>query len=397
MKLSARAVLFLCVASLAAFGMAIGVAPAAAQIVINEIDYDMVGTGDSAEFIELKNVSGGTVSLNGYTVELVNGNGGGAAIYDTIVLPNVNLTAGDYYVICANAATVINCDLDDGPDTDFIQNGPPDAVGLRLSGTLVDTVSYEGDTGAPYTEGTGTAAADSNSVAFVGLSRFADGVDTNNNNADLTLRCITPGVANTSANTSCTAPVGQPNLSINDVSLSEGNAGTTIFTFTVSLAAPAPAGGVTFDIATADGTAQDGNPGTEDTDYVAQSLLAQTIAVGNTTYTFNVTVNGDAVIEGNETFFVNVTNVTGTGVTVTDGQGQGTIVNDDIALSFIHDVQGNGAATPIPGSTVAVEGVVIGDYQATTQLSGFFLEEEDADHDADPATSEGVFVFCPLR
>ena len=395
MRLSARVLPLLCTATLATFGMILGGSPAAAQIVINEIDYDMVGTGDSAEFVELKNVSGGTVNLLGYTVELVNGNGG-AAVYDTIVLPNVNLTAGDYFVICANAATVVNCDLDDGPDTDFIQNGSPDAVGLRLSGTLVDTVSYEGNTGAPYTEGTGTAAADSNTVAFVGLSRFADGVDSNNNNADLSLRCITPGVTNSAATSGCTAPPVPPNLSINDVSVSEGNAGTTIFTFTVSLAAPAPAGGVTFDIATADGTAQDGNPGTEDNDYVGQSLLTQSIAVGNTSYTFNVTVNGDAVIETNETFFVNVTNVVGTGVSVTDGQGQGTILTDDVALSFIHDVQGNGAATPVPGSTVAVEGVVIGDYQATTQLSGFFLEEEDADHDADPATSEGVFVFCNL-
>jgi predicted extracellular nuclease len=57
-------------------------------------------------------------------------------------------------------------------------------------------------------------------------------------------------------------------------------------------------------------------------------------------------------------------------------------------------VQGNGAATPVPGATVSVEGVVIGDYPGATQLSGFFLEEEDTDHDADPATSEGIFVFC---
>ena len=106
-------------------------------------------------------------------------------------------------------------------------------------------------------------------------------------------------------------------------------------------------------------------------------------------------VNGDAVVEPNETFFVNVTNVTGTGVTVTDGQGQGTILNDDFAHSFIHDLQGNGAATPIPPATVVqVEGVVTADFQATAQLSGFFLQEEDADADADPATSEGIFVFC---
>ena len=162
----------------------------------------------------------------------------------------------------------------------------------------------------------------------------------------------------------------------------------------MSLAAPAPAGGVTFDIATADGTAQDGNPATEDSDYVAQSLTGQTIAAGNSTYTFNVPVNGDKVIAPNETFFVDVTNVTGTGVTVTDGQGQGTIVNDDATLAFIHDVQGNGATTPIPGATVTVEGVVTADFQGASQLKGFFLQEEDADADADPATSEGELVFC---
>src|SRR5205085_2866924 len=115
----------------------------------------------------------------------------------------------------------------------------------------------------------------------------------------------------------------QPNLTINDVSLNEGNAGTTSFTFTVSLSAPAGPGGVTFDIATADGTAT--APG----DYTAKSLTAQTIPAGSSTYSFTVLVNGDTSPETNETFLVNVTNVTG--ATVTDGQGQGTIVNDDAA------------------------------------------------------------------
>jgi len=117
-------------------------------------------------------------------------------------------------------------------------------------------------------------------------------------------------------------PQAAPNLSINDVSLSEGNAGTTNFTFTVSLSAPAPVGGVTFDIATANGTATTGN-----NDYVSQSLTSQTIPAGQTSYNFIVAVNGDGTVEPNETFFVNVTNVTG--ATVTDGQGQGTIVNED--------------------------------------------------------------------
>jgi|CXWL01.1.fsa_nt_gi uncharacterized repeat protein (TIGR01451 family) len=175
-----------------------------------------------------------------------------------------------------------------------------------------------------------------------------------------------------------------PNLTINDVSLNEGNAGTTTFTFTVSLSAPAPAGGVTFDIATANSTAV--APG----DFTSNSLTSQTIPAGSSTYTFDVLVNGDTTPETDEIFFVNVTNVTN--AIVTDGQGQGTIVNDDI--TFIHDVQGNGSATPIPGATVTVQGIVTASFQASTQKQGFFLQEEDADADADPATSEGIFVFC---
>jgi uncharacterized repeat protein (TIGR01451 family) len=175
-----------------------------------------------------------------------------------------------------------------------------------------------------------------------------------------------------------------PNLTINDVTLNEGNAGTTTFTFTVSLSAPAGAGGVTFDIATADGTA------TQPGDYTQKSLTGQTIPAGSSTYTFDVLVNGDTTPEADETFFVNLSNVSNA-VTV-DGQGLGTIVNDDITK--IHDVQGNGAATPIPGATVTVEGVVTANFQGTSKLQGFFLQEEDADADADPNTSEGILIFC---
>ncbi|MDX6693123.1 MAG: hypothetical protein QOF02_726 [Blastocatellia bacterium] len=131
-----------------------------------------------------------------------------------------------------------------------------------------------------------------------------------------------------------------PTLSVNDVSLNEGNAGTTTFTFTVSLSAPAPAGGVTFDIATADGTAQDGVPAGEDNDYVARSLTGQTIAAGQQTFTFDVTINGDKLVEPNDTFFVNVTNVTN--AIVSDGQGLGTIQNDDAALLVISQIYGGG-------------------------------------------------------
>ncbi len=51
----------------------------------------------------------------------------------------------------------------------------------------------------------------------------------------------------------------------------------------------------------------------------------QSIAAGAQTYQFTVTVNGDASVEPNESFFVNVSNVSG--ATVTDAQGLGTIQN----------------------------------------------------------------------
>ncbi|WP_164240912.1 putative Ig domain-containing protein [Stenotrophomonas maltophilia] len=133
-----------------------------------------------------------------------------------------------------------------------------------------------------------------------------------------------------------------PGLSINDVSANEGDSGTTGFTFTVSLNAPAPAGGVSFDIATANGTATAGS------DYVARSLVAQTIPAGSQTYSFVVQVNGDTLHELNEDFFVNVTNVSG--ATLTDGQGRGTIINDDAAPSLsiadINVTEGNSGTTP---------------------------------------------------
>jgi uncharacterized protein len=179
-----------------------------------------------------------------------------------------------------------------------------------------------------------------------------------------------------------------PTLNISDVAMAEGDPpGTTTFTFAVTLTAPAGPGGVTFDIATADGTAQDGNPGGEDNDYVAQSLTGQTIPIGSTgPYNFSVTVTRDTTTEPNETFFANVTNIVG--ANAGDVQGQGTINNDDVSLTPIHDIQGPGASSPIVGASVTTRGIVTG-----VKSNGFYIQEPDANVDADPATSEGIFVF----
>jgi hypothetical protein len=169
-------------------------------------------------------------------------------------------------------------------------------------------------------------------------------------------------------------------LSIGDATVTEGDAGTVTAFFTVSLTAPAGPGGVTFDIATQDGTAT-----TADNDYVLNSLTGQTIPAGSSTYNFNVTVNGDTFVEANETFSVNATNIVGANA---GAAGLGTINNDDVTLTPIHDIQGPGGSSPIVGASVTTRGVVTG-----VRTNGFFIQEPDATVDADPATSEGVLVF----
>jgi len=64
----------------------------------------------------------------------------------------------------------------------------------------------------------------------------------------------------------------------------------------------------------------------------------------------------------------------------------------------IHEVQGTGETSPLNGNVVVIEGIVIGDFQggssgAHGNLQGFYVQEEDADADIDPLTSEGIFIF----
>ncbi len=64
----------------------------------------------------------------------------------------------------------------------------------------------------------------------------------------------------------------------------------------------------------------------------------------------------------------------------------------------ISAVQGTGASSPLAGSAVTVEGIVVGDFQTgdadtSRTLRGFYLQEEAEDSDGDPTTSEGVFIF----
>jgi hypothetical protein len=114
-------------------------------------------------------------------------------------------------------------------------------------------------------------------------------------------------------------PTGPPALSVDDVAVVEGTGSATPATFAVRLSSVA-AQPVTVSYATANGTAT--APG----DYAAASGVL-TFAPGTTARTAVVSVVGDAVVEPDETFSLQLTNPGG--ATIADGQASATIGDDD--------------------------------------------------------------------
>lgn len=112
-------------------------------------------------------------------------------------------------------------------------------------------------------------------------------------------------------------------VSISDAAVVEGNSGTSTLNFTISISS-APLSPVSVDWATFAGSAV--APG----DFQAASGQVQFIPNGLTTQTVAITALGDVVYEGNETFEVRLSNLTGPG-SILDGVGVGTISNDDAA------------------------------------------------------------------
>jgi hypothetical protein len=182
-------------------------------LVINEIDYDQIGT-DGAEFVEIYNPGPGSVSLAGVALVLVNGNGN--AEYRRIDLtPAGSLAPGNTLVVGATAVTVqppalkLTPAVGEWPATDAVQNGAPDGVALvdTTNGVVLDALSYEGAMTMAMVNGIGVVSlvegtalpagtADSNTVAG-SLSRLPNGTDTNNAATDWAFSASpTPGAAN---------------------------------------------------------------------------------------------------------------------------------------------------------------------------------------------------------
>ncbi|HZT61272.1 MAG TPA: Calx-beta domain-containing protein, partial [Pyrinomonadaceae bacterium] len=283
---------------------------------------------------------------------------------------NLSMSATAGKVALANQATALGCGATATPCT------LPDA-------RIVDLVSWgasnDGEGGTTVNNGTNI----DNTKGGVRKLNGCQDTDNNNNDFDVVTNPVPRNSASSANVCGAPTPTPTPSLSINDVTQAEGDSGTTNFVFTVSLSQPANTGGVSFTVNTADGTA------TAPSDYTAIVNGAGSIPQGSSSTQVTVSVNGDTTQEPNETFFVNITNVTGAGVT--DAQGQGTITNDDVTLTKIHDIQGNGTTSPIAGQNVTTRGVVTAIKAGSS--GGFFIQEPDATVDADPNTSEGIFVF----
>lgn len=193
------------------------------------------------------------------------------------------------------------------------------------SAVTVDYATADGSAaaGSDYTAGTGTlnipagATSGTISVAVIGDTAFE---------ADETFFVnLTNPTSSTIADNQGLGTIlnddGAPSVSITDVSQAEGDSDTTAFTFVVTVT-PVIGSDVSVTYATADGT------GTAGTDYVATTGTL-TIPAGSASGMITVDVLGDTLLEGDETFVVNLTGAVN--ATIGDAQGLGTVTNDDAA------------------------------------------------------------------
>ncbi|MCL4297229.1 MAG: DNRLRE domain-containing protein [Anaerolineae bacterium] len=174
-----------------------------------------------------------------------------------------------------------------------------------------------------------------------------------------------------------------PSLSINDVTVTEGNAGTVNAVFTVSLSA-ASAQTITVNFASANNTA------TAPADYTPVSGTL-TFIPGITSQSVTVLVQGDTLDELDETFFVNLSGAVN--ATIADGQGLGTITDDDGAPSLsINDVTVTEGNT---GTVNAVFTVSLSAASAQTITVNFATANNTATAPADYITTGGTVTFAP--
>lgn len=134
---------------------------------------------------------------------------------------------------------------------------------------------------------------------------------------------------------------------------------------------------------------------TQNLDYFDSNSGSITIPAGMTSRTIIITPVDDSQSEPTESIVLTVNTVSDATFSTGASDEIGLIDNEPVSAINISAVQGSGTSSPLVGQTITVEGIVVGDFQGGSGvgLGGFFIQEEDADSDLDPATSDGVWVF----
>jgi hypothetical protein len=225
-----------------------------------------------------------------------------------------------------------------------------------------------------------------NSAATAGTANFTN-LALDNAADGYTITATATGLSDGVSNAFNVTP-GKPDISIDDVSVTEGNAGTTTATFTVTLSRPAS------NVATVDYTTA-GASATSGTDFVGGTGTL-TFAPGVTSQSIAVTVNGDPLNETDEMFVVNLTGAVN-GV-LADAQGVGTIRNDDplpaISAQPVMAVEGSSAPR---AATLTVRLSVPSGQQIRVnfQTADGAAVDGVGENSPDYTASTGTLVFAP--
>lgn len=372
--------------------LAAGASTANAQVVISQINGAGGNTGATynKDYVELFNRGSSAQSLAGWSLQYASATGTGSFSGNVTALSG-SIPAGGYFLISlGGGATGAALPTPDATGTTAMGgtggkvilanvstglacNGSSTPCNSTQLGQIVDLVGYGN---ANYFEGSAAAPAPSST-----LSDFrADGgcTDTDQNGADFSTAAAAP--RNSASPTAQCAGGGTPAISVADISLAEGDGATTPFQFTVQLSAAAPSGGITFNYATADGTALSG------TDYTAASGSGS-IAEAGTSTTITIDVLGNTTPQSDRSFSLNLTAVSG--ALPASLSATATIEDDDVGTFAIHDIQGTGESSPIVGQRINTLGNIV----TAVGPAGFFMQTPDTDVDASAMTSQGIYVY----
>jgi outer membrane protein assembly factor BamB len=175
-----------------------------------------------------------------------------------------------------------------------------------------------------------------------------------------------------------------PDITIDDVSLVEGNSGTTNARFTISLSFASS------QLVEVDWVAKDGTATLADSDYQAASGRAS-FPPGTTSVFVDVPVVGDVKLEPNETFTVDLSNPLRGGVA--DVQGQGTILDDDgvprMSIDDVRVVEGN------TGASTAKFTVTLSNPSGATVRADWSTSDGGATGGPDYVAAAGTVSFPP--